>query len=352
MSQFHKEYTLLQHTPMIHFQGDVFGSSLRATEFKPKFDLFLIEHMPTLKRQSHSSREYLDYKVRIVYDGKNIKDFPKTYVNKKKGDQGYTAPYFADGTSIDQAGDIKVTFTSFDKDILEAIEKYLPLFLSYENFGTRQSKGFGSYHLKELKQNEFESLLRNHPNPVYKLAISANSSKDAMEKIDQFYKVLKTGTNRPYVKSILFQYMCNKDTGWEKRWLKEKYPEIIHGDNAPIDCSPRKEYFYIRAMLGLAETNEFRPSIGKQTIRIKSADKEDNKAKIQRFKSPITFKVFKNQIYLLHNDTYTDLLDKEFEFTLNGKMNKLRTPKSFDLKHFLSYVEKEHKKITLLGGAK
>ncbi|MBD3796087.1 MAG: hypothetical protein IE881_09240 [Epsilonproteobacteria bacterium] len=352
MSPFSKSYKLKQHTPMIHFQSDQKGATLRATEFKPKFDLFLIKHIATLKREPHSSREYLDYKVCIIYDGKNIKDFPKTYVNKKKGDQGYTAPYFANGTSIDQAGDIKITFTSFNRDILEAIDKYLPLFLSYENFGARQSKGFGSYHLTGLTQKEFESFLVKNSNPVYKLTATANTPKEAMGKIDTFYKELKTGTNRPYVKSLLFQYMCSKDLGWEKRWLKEKYPEIIHGKNTPIDCSPRKEYFYIRAMLGLAETNEFRPPEGKKTIRIKSTDKEGDKPKIQRFKSPITFKVFENHVYLLHNDSYLELLDKEFEFTLNGKTNKIRTPKSFDLKEFLSYVEKDHKKITLLGVGK
>lgn len=349
MSEFSKSYTLKQHTPIIHFQGDQSGATLRATELKPKLDMFLIDKIPTLKRRQHFNSESLDYKIRIVYNGKNVIDYPKTYVNKKKGDQGYTAPYFADGTSIDQVGDIKISFTSFDTAILDAIDTYLPLFLTYENFGTRQSKGFGSYHLKDLKPNEFELLLQKHTNPVYKLVTQGNSPKDAMEKIDLFYKELKTGTNRPYVKSILFQYMCSKDVGWEKRWLKEKYPEIIHGDNTPVDCSPRKEYFYIRAMLGLAETNEFRPPEGKRTIRIKSTDKEGDKPKIQRFKSPITFKVFNNQIYLLHNDSYLDLLDKEFEFSLNGKVNKLKTPKSFDLKKFLSYVEKEHKKIILVG---
>lgn len=350
MSPFSKSYKLKQHTPMLHFQGDQSGATFRATEFKPKFDRFLMKHVPTLRRRPHSNGESLEYKIRVFFSGKNTRDYPKTYV--KKGDQGYTAPYFADGTSIDQSGDVEISFITFDASILEAIDNYLPLFLTFENFGTRQSKGFGSYHLKELTQKEFESFLVKNSNPVYKLTATANTPKEAMGKIDTFYKELKTGTNRPYVKSLLFQYMCSKDLGWEKRWLKEKYPEIIHGENTPIDCSPRKEYFYIRAMLGLAETNEFRPPEGKKTIRIKSTDKEGDKPKIQRFKSPITFKVFNNHMYLLHNDSYLELLDKEFEFSLNGKTNKIRTPKSFDLKKFLSYVEKDHKKVTLLGVGK
>jgi hypothetical protein len=345
-------YTLKQHTPMIHFQSDQSGATLRATELKPKLDKFLISNYADLKTRKHHNSESLEYKIRIIYGGNSSKDYPKTYVNTKKGDKGYTAPYFAEGLSLDQLGDVLISFSSFDTEIIDAIQKYISLFFTYQNFGTRQSKGFGSYHLKEMTQKELESLLLKHPFPVYKLNLSASNPKEAMGKIDSFYKELKTGTNRPYLKSILFQYMCNKNIGWEKRWLKEKYPEIIHGENSPMDCSPRKEYFYIRAMLGLAETNEFRPSDGKKTIKIKSVEKEGDKPKIQRFKSPITFKVFSNHIYLLHNDTYRDLLDKEFEFSLGGKTNKIKTPKDFDLNDFLKYVEKEHKKITLLGGAK
>lgn len=353
LSDYKLTYKLKQHTPIVHFQSDQSGATLRATELKPKLDKFLIEHASHLVPRKHANgAKSFDYKVVIVYSGSNIKDQPKPYVNTKKGDLGYTAAYFADGVSIDQSGEIEVIFKSFHSSLLLEIDNLFAKFLTYENFGTRQSKGFGSYYIKDVSQKEFELELIKHPFPVYKLNSVASNPKDAMLKIDSFYKELKTGTNRPYLKSILFQYMCSKDIGWEKRWLKEKYPEIIHGDNKPIDCSPRKEYYYIRALLGLAENNEFRPADGKRTIKIKSVEKDGDKAKYQRFKSPITFKVFNNHIYLIHNDSYKALLDKEFEFELKGKTNKIRTPKHFDLNDFLKYAEKEHKKISLLGGGK
>ena len=39
------EFTLKQHTPLIHFQHDQAGATLRATEVKPKLDQFLIEEL-------------------------------------------------------------------------------------------------------------------------------------------------------------------------------------------------------------------------------------------------------------------------------------------------------------------
>ncbi|MFK5976154.1 MAG: hypothetical protein QM493_06565 [Sulfurovum sp.] len=44
MSKFKVNFTLKQHTPIIHFQSDQMGATLRATELKPKFDKFLIKY--------------------------------------------------------------------------------------------------------------------------------------------------------------------------------------------------------------------------------------------------------------------------------------------------------------------
>jgi len=41
------EFTLKQHTPLIHFQHDQAGATLRATEVKPKLDQFIIEKLLT-----------------------------------------------------------------------------------------------------------------------------------------------------------------------------------------------------------------------------------------------------------------------------------------------------------------
>ncbi len=60
-------FTLKQHTPIIHFQPEQSGATLRATELKPKLDRFLIEKVDNLpiKTTKDGKRRYLDYKVKI-----------------------------------------------------------------------------------------------------------------------------------------------------------------------------------------------------------------------------------------------------------------------------------------------
>ncbi|MEZ4966906.1 MAG: hypothetical protein R2791_16805 [Saprospiraceae bacterium] len=43
MNDFKLEFTLKQHTPLIHFQHDQAGATLRATEVKARLDAFVTE---------------------------------------------------------------------------------------------------------------------------------------------------------------------------------------------------------------------------------------------------------------------------------------------------------------------
>ena len=338
MSKFTVKFTLKQHTPIIHFQSEQNGATLRATELKPKFDRFLKEYAFTGEIPEEfliaKDKEALDYKVKI-YNKSNKVSTPKAYVNPEKETDktAYQAPYFADASkSILANNEISIEFFTFNTELKKLIERYKDRFFVYENFGTRQNKGFGSFLRSDITNDEITKILQNHKNQVFTLG-SYNNYKDAFKKIDTFYKKLKMGINKPYFKSLLFRYMCDTyNIGWEKKFIKKYFPEVIHGDHEPIICSDDKEYRYIRAVLGLAEHNEFRPKSGKKQIKIKSLDKS-----IERFKSPITFKLLNKQIYLLFNDSYKKILDKEFSF--NGKM--IKTPKDFDLYEFLKFVEKQ-----------
>ena len=350
MSQFKATFTLKQHTPIIHFQADQSGATLRATELKPKLDKFLLERVPELPRiKNANGHESLDYKVKIKYSGKNEIDYPKPFV--KKGTEGYVAPYFADGVSIehqvDKDNEITLTFFSFNKKILDAINNNIRIFFSFENFGTRQSKGFGSYHIANVTKKEVEEHLKNN-NRLFKLNKSSKNPKELLKIIDTFYKEMKSGLNYPkYKKSLLFKYMCTKDKGWEKRWIKQKFPDVIYGKHEPVNCQPPKEFFYIRALLGVAELNEYYPHGQKNKLQIKiegdRRDKNDSKkADIQRFKSPITFKVFEGNIYLIYNNSYKDILGEKFRFSFKGRQEKISVPSEFDLYEFLKFVEKEN----------
>ena len=343
MSKFKVEFTLKQHTPIIHFQSEQSGATLRATELKPKFDKFLLEKVEDIPyKENANGHKSLDYKVKII-NKTNVLSTPKAYVNPKKETDttAYQSPYFADANkSILATNDIKIEFLCFNSTLKDAIDKYKDMFFIYENFGTRQNKGFGSFLRKDITDEEIKKNLSQHQNHIFLLG-NYKTYKEAFKTIDNFYKKLKMGINKPYQKSLLFKYMCNTyNTGWEKKFIKNNFPEVIHGDNQPIVCQDDKEFKYIRAVLGLAEHNEFRPPSGKKQVKIKSKDK------IDRFKSPITFKVFNNKIYILFDDSYKTILDKEFTFTLNGKSKNIKTPQQFDLYEFLKFVQKQENLIT------
>jgi hypothetical protein len=338
MSDFKLTFTLKQHTPIIHFQSEQNGATLRATELKPKLDRFLLGIVKDLPyKESANGHKYLEYKLKII-NQHNIISTPKAYVNSKKETDktAYQAPYFANAhKSVLAQIDITLEIFSFDSKIREAILKHIDSFFIYENFGTRQSKGFGSFLRTDIKDNEIQKILFSHQNPVFSLG-SYNNYQDAFKKIDIFYKKLKMGINKPYEKSLLFKYMCTTyNIGWEKKFIKKNFPEVIHGEHQPIVCQDDKELRYIRAVLGLAEHNEFRPTYGKKQVKIK------NKDNIERFKSPITFKIFNKKIYILFDDSYKKILNKEFDFSLNGQTESIKTPEEFDLYKFLKFVEKE-----------
>ncbi len=330
MSNFKVEFILKQHTPIIHFQSDQIGATLRATELKPKFDKFLLEQFPDLPVKVNSNgHRSLDYKVKIESNGA-VKSLPNSFL------------YFANNAIKDnkdkqymlKANSIKMEFFSFDQTILKIISRYIDDFLLITNFGTRNSKGYGSFtnNIKDIEQR-----LKKYYPIVFKVEnINQNKWED---KVDTIHKLLKAGINfKSYHKSLLFQYMCTKNLRWEKRKIKEEFSELAKGKE-PIDCNIKKEYRYIRAMLGLAGINEYQ---GKKIVTI-----EHNNKEIERFRSPITYKIINNTLYLLCDRSYETIMNKTFKFRFKGKSFDIKTPSKneFDLNEFLKFVEKQEQII-------
>ena len=327
MSKFKLEFSLKQHTPLIHFQSEQSGAKLRATELKPKLDRFLLEHVEGIpfKKNANGHRS-LDYKVRVEANGKSERTLPNSFLffanNVIKEDKD--KKYMVKSTSI------KIEFFSFNSKILEAIEQYFNEFMLISNFGGRSSKGYGSF---SNNSNNTEAILKKYYPIVFK--ISNPNMRDWEDTVDTLHKKLKAGINfRSYHKSLLFQYMCTKNLRWEKRKIKEKFPSVAKGKE-PIDCHVKKEYRYIRAMLGLAGINEYQ---GKQVVTISHKEK-----KIERFSSPITYKIIDQEIYLLCDKSYEKIMNETFEFALKGKKFIIKTPSKdeFDIYEFLKFVEKE-----------
>jgi len=359
MSQFKATFTLKQHTPLIHFQSDQSGATLRATELKPKLDSFLLEHVKDIPFKTNANgHRSLDYKVKIYSQTieNNLKYM--TYIPKKDREKKNLklGSYFGDYDAV-QLKNIKVEFFSFNKNVLEAINKYFDEFISISTYGTRSNKGFGDFTNIKTNQKSFEENLKKHY-----VILNIKTDKQPLKMILKDYQVLKSGGMNG-VKSKLMEYFFKESIRWEKRWIKRKLKEKqeewfndlkdeYHESN-DFNFQENEKYFFLRVLFGLAENNEFlvnSSNTNKLIVKIENIDvDEDDKILIERFPSPLIFKVFDNSIYFLldkNEPIKQDIFNKSFRFTAYYKNNKrnqielgtLSTPSSFDIEKFLKEV--------------
>jgi hypothetical protein len=318
------EIQLAQFTPLIHFQHDRQNATLRATEFKPKFDRHLIERGVKSVKAANGNAS-VAYKLSVSPIGEVSKGEPNRFLYfannpiKNENEKRKTVKH----------GKVRLIFFSFDQTILEAIDKHICGFLAVNNFGTRQSKGYGGFY-PEKPTIAFEAALKDSGLIVYWINADPSNWQD---KVDNAHKRLKAGINFPqrniYNKSLLFEYMKTKNITWEKRAIKERWKRLAEG-KAPTESVDPKTFRYVRALLGLAEHNEYR---GKQVVKI------DHKGgSIDRFKSPITYKFYAGKIYLVCNESYAALCGKEFIFNYNGEDLPLKVPDAFDIADFMNYA--------------
>jgi len=268
---------------------------------------------------------------------------------------------------------INLKIISFDKDIISKLQKFIQLFFLLNNFGTRSNKGFGSFTVEKIdgKKIMTNDLVNEHFS--FK---SKRSESKPLKFIKDEYQLLKSGINLfftdppKYKKSELFKYFIKKKIRWEKRFLKRKIntekindKSLKKSSHSPIDLkdndnkyynsyndNQENQYKFVRALLGLAQEYEFQSSDNdKYIVSIEHIPTKDTE-KIERFKSPLFFKVINGFIYLKANNSYESLYNKEFEFKYNLKKapnkkgntkvpyfaGKLKVPSEFDINEFLS----------------
>jgi len=327
MSNFKIPFTLRQHTPIIHFQADQSGATLRATELKPKLDKFLLKMVKDIPFKTNANKHRsLDYKIKISQDltsPENIEDRnPLFFGNMGDGEK----KKFKQNNK-----NITIEFLSFEPKILEAINSNFEAFLANTNFGTRQSKGFGSFYLYKKEFNK--SLI---PYKVY----SFESSKWERD-IGLFYQFLRQGINLPrpnnpfYTKPAIFAYAKSKGWQWDKKSIKEAYFSNAldtqiesHSPSDVLEFSSNQKYL-LRDLFGLSSSQEWKSY--KTTI-------EKEHQEIERFKSPITFKVVDDVVYFWANDSVNEILDKTFTIKAGRRDSlKLATPKSFNFDDFFKF---------------
>lgn len=315
-------------------------------------------------------------------------------------------------------GKIIVEIICWDDALLDLIKKYISEFFLCENFGTRQTKGFGSFEVIErMEDGEFRCCvfskderiehLKKNFKFVYerKWEVKKPVSLSVLFKtIVEDYQLMKSGVNYSsiYKKSQLFKYgldssFYNKSLNlselirWEKRFIKKGIKEDITRLGNNIDLFYEKgpisgnedaenrwedepemyEYRFLRAVLGLSEQYMFQiKHKERRTDRHGNVLSDQDKIivnvindHVERYNSPLLFKVIDNTFYILGNDVFSKLLGESFRFEFYLKSNDnnriplkleekgkkkdhLLVPEKFSLPDFMKFVmnEEEFKK--------
>jgi len=370
-----KSVTLLQYSDMIHFEAlPKKNTILRISELKPRLTEFIKKDLKIADSVLYEEfNDIIENKkifpedkgspyFKITTEPKFVKVYKyKTFKSKRDKNYVKVGSYFGDYYAVNFEK-VQIKIYSRIKRLEELVEKALKSFLIINNLGQRQSKGFGSFVVDGTTKEEFEKILKNY----FKIILK-KSSNDSLKTVNQDYQLIKSGINfKEYKKSLLYRYFAKDNIIWEKKKIKQeiikKHPKIWekikHGSkHIPRNEDKDVEYRFIRALLGLSYRYDF---IKKQEYqdrknKLNSISVEVNsKNKIERIPSPILFKVYKNDIYLVANEVEAIIFDKDFEFKLLDKYVKnnrimedeyelfdLTTPSSFDLFAFIKFAYEE-----------
>lgn len=375
MAKFEKFKLVLRlkaQSPMIHFQAFQNGATIRASEVKPKFDRFIVQKL--LKQEGKQSvtelRRMGEYKeIFQDADGANGNDAlkykmqiacstaPKVIELKRYSIFFGNAGKKPDEQKYGVYSNPEVTIVCFQPKLRGLIEAYIEEFFLVTNFGTMQSKGFGSFApnsmvakntlAKEDCVRVGNFLKERAGGKCYYLDYSnmGDTSVDSrcvkmFKDIQTFYGIMKSGRNfkGEYARSYIYQYMHQKGIDNEKAFMKQKGIAPSIGMKANITQNDKNSK-YVRALLGTTENLGYKQdknSSKRVQISIKHA-----KGKLERVSSPIFFKIVGDKVFIVAFDVPEQLWEQEYRFRGEKKTESLYTPKKeeFDIHDFLdSYV--------------
>ncbi|ORO79335.1 hypothetical protein [Streptococcus oralis] len=374
------ELDLKCHAPIIHFQPstNAKGATLRASEVKPKFDKYLWTKEP----EELATYELLPYKMKFIEKKKEV-------IDEKVADEYVDIPlYYAKDQKRMVITNPRIVITCFDPILQKLIVKHIKNFFIVTNFGAAQGKGYGNFTIDsekndQVEQENIEKILMEEfgLKTLYKIDCNKLVGKlakfEAIKKIfriiENFYKIIKGGINhKEYIKGFLFIHMNEKGIKNEKAVLKTEIIDHPYASNQnKVKQEPKinsHKECYVRALLGLSSSFAFkdqrRQKGGAVDVNIKISHADET---IERFPSPLTFKVINKIIYIIPKQIDEQIWNQKFIFTYelgkdvknsNGIDPKVKseelelyTPDSneFCLEDFLeeavSYYNKEVNKI-------
>lgn len=349
------EFTLKQHTPLIHFQHNQEGATLRATEVKPKLDRYLISNFEDFNEykkfligydeiddkkygidyESKFDRLSFDYKL-FIYANDSGNTFKKLSIQKKDDKwESDTFPFMLSNMGGKENKDdlknfvfnkvVKIVIKSMHETLLIRIRDFIEYFLAIYNFGNRQNKGFGCFTLSTTTIEGFEKNLSELNEVVWKKRILDSEPKTQedflkiFKVLDRDYKKLKSGFGDE--ESKLKEYFEEKyEIIWEKSAIKYLYK------GRSLD--PKSKY--LRILMGMADHFEFPQKNMDFKVNLKHLP-EQYDAEIERFNSPLTFKLFNGTAYIIPELIPEEILGQRFQFHFESQ-RRTKMPDDFSLK--------------------
>ena len=407
--------TLKQHTPLIHFQHDQYGATLRASEVKPKLDKFLLTKLGGEKGyeagKAKAEKEgwligkkesrALNYKMSIKAEGSKMYEIEGYFGFNRKGKPNPAPMFF--GNMEKKTGKkvpfIKKHFSKSDKlilkivclkdEILDVILDNLYSFFMQTNFGTRQSKGYGSFSWDESDwrrtMNVYGRQIQQIPKLNYPYFTSSNGENMLFQEMEWFYKAIRSGINdcfgeRFYMKSLMFAYAKEKGEQWEKKTIKSIFYDFFSDEENYADEINKKEIskhpkyndiltytsenegeYLFKDCLGLSTVEQWKkPAIDKNGnlyydntfILNKSVTRSERiPGAIQRMKSPILLKPIKEsdntyKIYIIYFAIPDEFLGSKFYLSVDcckdeGFLPLCIYPK-FSIKDYFDFMLKRY----------
>ena len=385
MNDWQKEYKLVQHTPLIHFQHSEPHACLRATEVKPKLDRFLIEQLEKDDRfgdgrwkkwfVGDGSQQSFDYMMRITPNSEqvertqsieraiaraehrppnaNLHEIHKNYFgNMASGNNIQDTIRETFKESLFYKDGLTLTIRCFIPELLTFIDEHIRGFFMMHNFGTRQRKGFGSFTVDINTQPNapkgFDLVGKYCPNAYYcKLDgnVNADALLDAVWVISAF---LRSGFNRGegnYVRGFVFRYfqreknpLANDKAFVKQQVLHNVYNEATRGEHLhPYGNNVR--YRYVRGLLGTNENSRFcrAPNAHTPVYVIYTHSAEG----IERFPSPLLFKPIGKFVFILPQKMPDKIFGSEFYILKKKQEEEYDSKATSDQK--LNYLKQECK---------
>lgn len=322
------ELDLKCHAPIIHFQPstNAKGATLRASEVKPKFDKYLWTKEP----EELATYELLPYKMKFIEKKKEV-------IDEKVADEYVDIPlYYAKDQKRMVITNPRIVITCFDPILQKLIVKHIKNFFIVTNFGAAQGKGYGNFTIDsekndQVEQENIEKILMEEfgLKTLYKIDCNKLVGKlakfEAIKKIfriiENFYKIIKGGINhKEYIKGFLFIHMNEKGIKNEKAVLKTEIIDHPYASNQnKVKQEPKinsHKECYVRALLGLSSSFAFkdqrRQKGGAVDVNIKISHADET---IERFPSPLTFKVINKIIYIIPKQIDEQIWNQKFIFT-------------------------------------